>query len=104
MLMWDNAYYTSSDPYRPPVILSPMDNSAEPAAVSSPQQPFIYVAGVMGNFLHIGRLQMPDFATANIKWDGALFSPKRSHFFNGIIVLPLILLYIKFLILVVVIL
>ena len=81
--MWDNAYYTSTDPHRPPVILTMTKYSPEQIAVPSSRQPFLYVAGALGNFLHIGRLQMPDLATGAIDWDGALFSPKRSLFING---------------------
>nr|CDS23973.1 semaphorin 5B [Echinococcus granulosus] len=82
LLIWDNGYYTSMDPQRPPVILVPKDNTPEQSAVETPHQPFFYVAGVTVNFLHIGRLQMPDWASGSIHWDGALFSPKRNVFIN----------------------
>ncbi|VDM35080.1 unnamed protein product [Hydatigera taeniaeformis] len=82
MLIWENGYYTSMDPRRPPVILVPRDNIPEQSVAETSHQPFFYVAGVTANFLHIGRLQMPDWASGSINWDGALFSPKRSIFIN----------------------
>ncbi|KAL5968852.1 Semaphorin-5A [Taenia solium] len=82
LLIWENGYYTSMDPHRPPVILVPKVNTPEQSAAETPHQPFFYVAGVTANFLHIGRLQMPDWASGSISWDGALFSPKRSVFIN----------------------
>lgn len=83
LLIWENGYYTSMDPQRPPVILVPRDNTPEQLVTETPHQPFFYVAGVTANSLHIGRLQMPDWASGSISWDGALFTPKRSVFING---------------------
>ncbi|VDD81658.1 unnamed protein product [Mesocestoides corti] len=80
LLMWDNVYYTSTDPHRPPVILAPKKKTSLKSADRAANQSFIYVAGVNSNFLHIGRLPMPDWASGDINWEGALFSPKRSVF------------------------
>ncbi|KAM7535575.1 hypothetical protein Aperf_G00000088957 [Anoplocephala perfoliata] len=82
LLMWENPYYSSIDPLRPPVILIPQDDGPENSVTNTPHQPFFYVAGVTARSLQIGRLQMPDYATAQVHWDGALFTPKRSIFIN----------------------
>lgn len=87
--MWENPYYSSIDPLRPPVILIPQDTGPENAVTNTPHQSFFYVAGVTARSLQIGRLQMPDWTTGEVRWDGALFTPKRSIFINGSLSLSL---------------
>lgn len=80
MLQWDNMYYTSSDPHRPPVILTPqlIDKGEDSSAA-----PFFYAAGVVSNSVYLSRLRMPDWSNGHISWKGSLFSSRRNFFING---------------------